>query len=137
MVVRNEGWRAENLAFQNLERATMDKQELFHNLVQLAGVDGKFTDEEVQLLVYKAELWGIPSAEFETALASLCNGEITLNIPIHKNERVEMLQQMILMMAIDGELADTEKSLCAAASASMEFSSEEFSAIVDAMIESN
>ena len=115
----------------------MNKQELFHNLVQLAGVDGKFTDEEVQFLVHKAELWRIPSEEFETALAALGHGEITLNIPADKSERVEMLKQMVLMMAIDGELADTEKSLCAAASVSMKFSSEEFSAIIDAMIELN
>ena len=59
---------------------------------------------------------------------------IELKIPADKLERVEMIKQMIILMAIDGELADTEKSLCAAASASMELSSEEFAAIVDSMI---
>ena len=112
----------------------MDKQQLFHNLVQLAAVDGKFTDEEVQFLVNKAELWGVPTAEFETALASIGGPEIELKIPADKLERVEMMKQMILMMAIDGELADAEKSLCAAASAGMDLSSEEFAAIIESMI---
>ena len=113
----------------------MDKQKLFHNLVQLAGVDGKFTEEEVQLLVRKAELWGIPSGEFETALAALGGSEISLNIPADKLDRVELLKQMILMIAIDGELAEIEKSLCASAAMRMGFSAEEFAAIVDSMID--
>lgn len=112
----------------------MDKQKLFHNLVQLAGVDGKFTEEEIQLLVRKAELWEIPSGEFETALAALDTGEISLNIPAGESDRVELLKQMILMMAIDGELAEIEKSLCATAAATMGFSAEKFAAILDSMI---
>jgi uncharacterized tellurite resistance protein B-like protein len=115
----------------------MENQQLFHNLVQLAAVDGKFTEEEIAFLVEKAELWGIPNEEFETALASLRADDVSLRIPPDRNARVELLRQMILMMAVDGELADTEKSLCAAASASMEFNSEEFEAIVDSLIREN
>ncbi len=111
-----------------------DKQQLFHNLVQLAAVDGKFTDEEVQLLVDKAELWGLPNAEFETALASLDEGDIALKVPASRQERIELMKQLILMMAADGELADLEKSLCAAASASMNLTSDEFVAIVDDLV---
>ena len=114
-----------------------NKQQLFHNLVQLAAVDGKFTDEEVQVLVRKADLWGLPDAEFETALACLGEGHFELKIPTQRHERVELMKQMILMMAADGELADLEKSLCAAASASMEFTPEEFSAIVENLIGEN
>jgi len=112
----------------------MDKQQLFHNLVQLAAVDGKFAEEEIQFLVARAEQWGIPNEEFETALASLGDGEIEMKIPETKEQRVDMMREMIQLMAIDGDLAETEKRLCAAASASMGLTSGEFSAIVDSLL---
>lgn len=113
----------------------MDKQLLFTNLVNLAAVDGKFTEEEIQFLAERAERWGIPSDEFETALAGL-HSEIQICLPEAKAERVELLREMIRLMAADGELAETEKSLCAAASASMDISSEEFAVIVSSLLES-
>ncbi len=111
----------------------MDHQELFHNLVQLAAVDGKFTEQEVKFLVEKAEEWGIPNDEFETALAGFEQG-IELKMPAEKEDRIEMLAQMIRLMAVDGELAETEKRLCAAASASMEISTEEFTGIINSLL---
>ena len=111
----------------------MDKQQLFINLVNLAAVDGKFTEEEIQFLVVRAEIWGIPTDEFETALAGLHN-EIQLKLPDDKESRIEMLREMIRLMAADGELAETEMGLCAAASASMEISNTEFVAIVDSLL---
>lgn len=113
----------------------MDRQQLFTNLVNLAAIDGKFTEEEVQFLVGRAEMWGIPSDEFETALAGI-NEEITLKLPETKANRIELLTEMIRLMAADGELAETEKGLCAAASASMDITSEEFVAIVDSLTRS-
>ena len=111
-----------------------NKQRLFANLVNLAAVDGKFTEEEIQFLVMRAEVWGIPTDEFETALAGLHN-EVQLSLPESREERIEMLREMIRLMAADGELAETEMGLCAAASASMEISSDEFAAIVDSLLE--
>ncbi len=111
----------------------MDKLQLFINLVNLAAVDGKFTEEEIQFLVARAELWNIPNDEFETALAGLQN-EIQIKLPDEKSDRIEMLKEMIRLMAADGELAETERGLCAAASASMEISSAEFAVIVDSLI---
>jgi hypothetical protein len=46
-----------------------------------------------------------------------------------------MLKEMIRLMAADGELAETEKNLCAAASASMEITSDEFNVIIDALLD--
>ena len=114
----------------------MDKQALFHNLVQLAAVDGKFTEEEVQHLVQRAVQWGIPTEEFETALASL-DEEVVLKIPVEQDGRLELMQQMIHLMAVDGELAETEKQLCATAAAKMEISGEDFSRLIDELLERN
>ena len=111
----------------------MDNQELFHNLVQLAAVDGKFTEEEIKFLVEKADQWGIPNDEFETALAGFEQG-IELTMPAEKQDRIELLSHMIRLMAVDGELAETEKRLCAAASASMEISTKELADIIDSLL---
>ncbi len=112
----------------------MDKQKLFHNLVQLAAIDGKFTEEEIQLLVARAEEWNIPTEEFETSLASLGHGEIELEIPESKEDRLHMMREMILVMAVDGELAEAEKRLCATASAGMQLTSEEFAGVVESLV---
>lgn len=109
----------------------MEKIELFHSLVNLAAVDNKFTDEEIQFLVQRAELWNIPGDEFETALVGIAEGKLEVKIPESPDSRIEMLKEMIRLMAVDGELAEMEKRLCAYASAQMDFTSPQFSQILD------
>ena len=112
----------------------MDHVELFHNLVNLAAVDGKFTDEEVEFLASRAEQWNIPGDEFETAMAGLTSGHIEIKIPDAHDDRVVLLKEMLRMMAIDGELAEVEKRMCAMASAKMDFTNQQFEEILDAVI---
>ena len=112
----------------------MERVELFHNLVNLAAVDGKFTDEEVRFLAARAERWNISADEFETAMAGLTTGEIQVKIPEDNVARIELMKEMIRLMAIDGELAETEKRLCALASAKMDFTGPQFDKILDSVI---
>ena len=78
----------------------MNKIELFHSLVNLAASDNKFTEQEVQFLVRRAEQWDIPSDEFETAIAGISTGEIEVKIPDSFENRVLMLKEMIRHAAI-------------------------------------
>ena len=112
----------------------MDNQALFHNLVQLAAVDGKFTDEEIQHLVHRANEWDLPSEEFETALACL-DDDVVLHVPSDEARRMELMRQMIHLMAIDGELAEPEKHLCAIAAAKMEIDGDVFSQLIDSLLD--
>lgn len=112
----------------------MEKLVIFHSLVNLAAADNKFTDEEIQFLVERAERWNIPTSEFETALAGLSEGTLEVTIPESHHDRVVMLKEMIRLMAIDGDMSETEKRLCAAASGKMEFNSRQFSQILDEVI---
>lgn len=114
----------------------MDKVELFHNLVNLAAADGKFTQEEVNFLVTRAQAWGIPNDEFETALAGINEGNIEITVPEKLEDRVHLLREMIGLMSSDGELAEIEKSLCATASAKMDFSIDEFNQIFQDVVDS-
>lgn len=112
----------------------MDRIELFNNLMVLAAADGKFAEEEVNFLVVRAEDWGIPHREVEAAIAMAASADAEMTISGGRRERVELLQQMIHLMAVDGHLAEIERRMCAAASAAMGFSTEEFSGIVDSLL---
>ncbi len=108
----------------------MERIELFTNLVNLAAVDGKFTDEEVHYLASRAEAWNIPMDEFETAIAGVAEGGIQLQIPDAHGERDHLLKEMVRLMAAAGELAEMEKRMCAVASSRMNFTSHQFDEII-------
>ena len=112
----------------------MDHVKLFHNLVNLAAVDGKFTEEEISFLATRAELWNIPDDEFETAMAGLTVGQIQVVVPEGREAKVTLLKEMLRLMAADGNLAEMEMRLCAMASANMDFTTQEFEQILDSVI---
>ncbi|MFT5301110.1 MAG: putative tellurite resistance protein B-like protein [Mariniblastus sp.] len=112
----------------------MKKIELFHGLVNLAAVDGKFADEEIRFLVQRANEWGLSDDEFETALAGISTGQLQVQIPESFEDRVVMLKEMIRLMACDGVLADMEKRMCANVSGGMDFTQSQFTQILDEVI---
>ncbi len=107
---------------------------LFQNLVNLAASDCRFTDEELEFLAERAERWGIGFTEFEMSISDVSTGAIHIDLPESKPARIQLMQEMIRMMAADGELAEIEKRLCATASAKMDFSNTEFSQILDSVL---
>lgn len=114
----------------------MSKVDLFNNLVLLASADGKFTEEEVTFLALKAESWDISADDVETALAGASTGEAEIIVPEDPAERIELLREMIRLMAVDGHLAEVEKRICATASAAMDFNVVEFEEILQSVLES-
>ena len=112
----------------------MDPVQLFHNLINLAAVDSKFTDEEIDFLVAHANKYNIPSEEFETAITGIREGVLEVTLPEALDDRITLLKEMIKLMAVDGNLDETEKRLCAQASAKMDFTSAQFSAILDEIL---
>ena len=109
----------------------MELKDLFRNLVKMAAIDKKFAPEEIAFLAERAEGWGIPEGELESALAEISTGDVSLVIPESPADREHLLKEFIRLMAVDGELAETEKQFCAFASAKMKVTSEQFVAIVD------
>ena len=117
-----------------LGRNHLSKVELFSNLVLLAFADGKFTQEEVTYLAQKAEKWNISADDVETAFAGASTGEADIIIPELRDDRTELLKEMIRLMAVDGHLADVEKRLCATASAAMDFNGIEFDDLLKSVL---
>lgn len=113
----------------------MDSTELFSNLVNLAAVDGKFTEEEIKFLVSRAHALELPDEEFEIALVGISEGQIEITIPEAREDRVHLLQEMIKLMAADGELAEMEKEFCARASAKMDFTIDEFQRLLQEVLD--
>lgn len=111
----------------------MKRADMFKNLVLMAACDGKLADEEAALLGSRAVRWGLTQDEIDDAVENANRPDYQLVIPVTKIERVEMLRELIRVMAADGELHHVEKKLCAAAAAVMEILPEEFDEILDTM----
>lgn len=112
----------------------MDPLELFHNLINLAAVDQKFTDEEIDYLIDVANRHNIPSEEFETALHGVREGIIEVKLPEDPAAQKNLMREMIRLMAADGELNEMEKRLCATASARMDFTSQQFGELLEEVL---
>ena len=112
----------------------MDRYNLFQNLVVLAASDGKFTDEEVQALAIRAEQWDISNDDFNSIVVGLQSGDVDLVLPETHEKCVELISEMVRVMAADGELAEIEKELCATAAAKMEINSQEFETILSSLL---
>jgi len=112
----------------------MDPIQLFHNLINLAAVDQKFTDEEIDYLIDVANQHNIPSEEFESALTGIREGMIEVTLPEGDDDREKLMREMIKLMAADGELSEMEKRLCATASARMDFTSDQFDALLNEVL---
>lgn len=112
----------------------MDPVQLFHNLINLAAIDQKFTDEEIDYLIEVANRYNIPSEEFETGLTGIREGMIEVKLPEGEEDRQMLMKEMIKLMAVDGELNEMEKRLCAQASAKMDFTSGQFSELLNEVL---
>jgi hypothetical protein len=86
----------------------MERLALFHNLVNLAAADNKFTEEELEFLAVRAENWGISNDEFETAIAGLSTGTAQIHLPHSKRDRVELLREMIRLFSAEVEISDID-----------------------------
>lgn len=117
-----------------IPRMKLSHLELFQNLVNLAASDGKFTEGEVLYLAQRAEQWGISNDEFDSCITGLMEGTLEIRLPEARAKREELLAEMIRLMAVDGQLAETEKRLCATASAKMDFTTIEFRQLLDRVL---
>jgi uncharacterized tellurite resistance protein B-like protein len=112
----------------------MDKLHRFRNLMVLAAADGRMTEEEVVFLSLRASRWGITDDQFQEALEFAKSPTADLEVPAKRQERHEMLADMLRMMAVDGELSDVERRLFAVVAATMGFERDELNALIDHVV---
>jgi hypothetical protein len=110
----------------------MDRYDLFKNLVVMAAADKSLTESEIQLLSDRCVEWGITDPQFAHAIEEAIDGDGTqIVLPDSRDECVELLKGLILMMAADGALHPDEKKLFAVTAGRMNFSGDEIDAIID------
>ena len=104
------------------------------NLLVMAAADGSLTGREIDFLTDRCQQWSIPEDEFAAAIRYAISDDAQLSIPDSKTEQIEMLQELIRMMAADGELAEIEKELFATAAVKMDIADDELQAIIDSVL---
>lgn len=112
----------------------MSHVELFRNLMVMAAVDRKFTDEEVDYLALRSSRWGITDEQFRAALQFARSPQAAVVLPATRDERRQLLENLLQIMAADGELAPVEQRLFAEAAARMEISPDELNRIIDQLL---
>lgn len=109
----------------------MNRFEMFKTLMVMAAADGKFSSEEIELLALRSHRWGLSDEQFSESLEFAKSGAETIDFPEDAADRQRLLQDLLEVMAADGELAPVEKRLYALAAAAMGLSAEDLDRKID------
>ncbi len=112
----------------------MDLSTKLRNLLVMAAADGSLTEREIHFLTDRREKWSIPEEEFAASIRYAISGDAELQIPDAPADRIEMLQDLLRMMAADGDLAEVEKQLFASAAVKLDLSDEQLQQIIDSVV---
>lgn len=109
----------------------MKRIDQLRNLLVMAASDGSLSENEIKYLVNHCKKWGLPEAALAEAIEYALSDDAELTLPPRESERVQMLSEMMSMMAADGQLADTEMTLFAVAAAQMGVSEVRVNQMID------
>ena len=96
---------------------------------------GQMAESELRLLSDRATQLGVTDDEFEDALHDAILGRAALTLPTDPDERIEILKDMVRMMAADGKITDSEKQLFALASGVMGIGADRLNRLIDQVLE--
>ena len=112
----------------------MDKLEKFTNLLVMAAADGSLVDREIAFLSERSKHWDISDHDFAAAIQYAIQPDAQLTVPETEEEKIAMLEDLLRMMAADGQLAETEKKLFATAAAQMQVDQQQLDRMIDSLI---
>lgn len=110
------------------------RQRQLRNLVVMALADGSIGQREVNLVADRCVELGLGERDLEAALQFGLGDDAALELPSEPQEREELLEDMIRMMAADGYLDESEKRLFALSAAKMEIGGERLQQIIASVI---
>ncbi|MCM2370838.1 tellurite resistance TerB family protein [Aporhodopirellula aestuarii] len=110
------------------------RQRQLRNLVVMALADGSIGGREVAFLADRCVELGLGQAELQSALEFGLGDDAALELPADEATREELLADLIVMMAADGVLAETEKRLFALAAAHMNIVGDRLQQIISSVI---
>lgn len=92
------------------------------NLIVMALADGSIGEREVNLIADRCEQLGLIEDDLQKAIEFGLDDDAAVEIPSEPDERESLMKDLILMMAADGYLAESEKRLFALAAVRMKLS---------------
>lgn len=85
------------------------------NLMSVAVVDGKVTQEEQQIIRNIANEYGLTDEEFDFC-AETCNeciekGTVVIEPPQSDNEKIKMIRNLVTVMMVNGDINESEREI--------------------------
>jgi uncharacterized tellurite resistance protein B-like protein len=113
----------------------MKRIDQLRNLVVIAVADGSIHEDELALLSERCSSLGMSAEEFRDAVAFGLSDAAALHLPKKRADQEAMLSDMLRMMAVDGQIAATEKQLFAVAAAKMGFDRDQINLLIDRLVQ--
>lgn len=104
------------------------------NLVIMASADGSLSEREIALLVDRCSDLGLEEADLGRAVQFALSENASLKLPTDRKDQLEMLSDLIRVMAADGQLSEVEKRLFALAAAKMNVARGELDGLIDKLV---
>lgn len=102
----------------------------------MSAADGSLSENEIALLVDRCHELGLTEEHLEKAIAFALSRKSTMALPTNQDEQESVLEDLIRMMAADGQLAESEKRLFALAAAKMRFPEPRLNALIERLVNS-
>ena len=104
------------------------------NLLVMAAADNAISAEEIAFILDRGERWGLSAEQIQAALDYAQSVDAELQFSTDRTQQLEMMRELLLMMAADGHLADMEKMLFARAAATLNLSETDVNLLVDSVL---
>lgn len=114
----------------------MNRIDQLKNLVIMAAADGRLSQSEIALLIDRCAELGLSESDLESAIDYALSEKPTLKLPTTKEEKEDLLTDLLRVMAADGQLREVEKRLFAVAAAKMSVSQADIEALIDRLVSS-
>jgi len=112
----------------------MNRLDQLKNLVIMAAADGRLSQAEIALLIDRCAELGLKESDLESAIDYALSEKPALKLPTTKEEKEELLSDLLRTMAADGQLREVEKRLFAVAAAKMAVSAADIEALIDRLV---
>ena len=112
----------------------MNNFDQLKNLVIMSAADGSLSENEIALLVDRCSELGLQEEHLEQAIAFALSNQAAMQLPTDHAQQEAVLEDLIRMMAADGQLAESEKRLFALAAAKMGFPTDQLNKLIDRLV---
>jgi len=100
----------------------------------MASADGSLTEREIAMLVDRCAELGLDDSDMASAIQFALSDQAAMKLPTVHQEKIEMLSDLMRVMAADGSLSDVEKQLFALSAAKMNIDRAEIELLIDSLV---